>query len=189
MMSSTKNHTVRYLLGALLILGALTIFGLQIMLKIDFSRNVKDYLKLAADANTIELAEAQLGTALDNIESRGWTGGYTSALYESPLENVGFWYDNLKASKEELTNIRGGTSLEKTNTLIKLRETLLDGGNEGKTRVTYPKGIQRFPHNLLYGCLSWAALFGICLGGYLVISPETWQEWNTAAEAAQQEPQ
>lgn len=49
--------TGRRLLSAFFILSAIAIFSWQIVLSAQFSRQVKGHLKLAADANTIELAE------------------------------------------------------------------------------------------------------------------------------------
>lgn len=180
------NGVGRSVLSAFLILSALLIMILQILLSINFDRHVKGHLKLAADANTIELAEEELGIALTNIEDAGFTDGYTSILYPEPTEDISFWYRNLKASKDELAKVKNSSQLEKTNTLMKLRETLLDGGSEGKTKVTYPKGLHRYPNNLMWASLSWYALFAFFAGIYFMFSKEQWEKWNTAAATAEQ---
>lgn len=49
------------------------------------------------------------------------------------------------------------TQLERSNLLMKLRETLLDQGENGKIVVTFPEGISIYPNNIamfLFGCLS-----------------------------------
>ena len=122
-----------------------------------YDQNVGGYLKRAADANTVPLAKENLETALKYIERQGWTSGYTSVLWRTPDEDVGFWYKNLKSSLEELGEIGSqATQLEKTNVLMKLRETLLD---EGKgTSVTAPEGLSIYPDNKTFFFLMCAAL-------------------------------
>ena len=74
--------------------------------------------------------------------------------------------NNLCASRQELVNLPDSAStLEKTNTLMKLRETLTDTG-ENRTQVIYPIGLQFYPHNFLWGILRWLiwiALASICV--------------------------
>lgn len=122
---------------------------------IDYNRCIAGYLKRAADSNTIALAEKELNTALVEIERRGWTKGSTHIIYSTPSTDVGFWYENLKSSHNELVNLSPEASqLERTNVLMKLRETILDG-NESVS-VTAPYGIALFPNHVsivLVGCL------------------------------------
>lgn len=136
---------------------------------ISFDRNCEGYLKRAADANTVELAEKNLVVALNHLESNGTTSGYTSILYRTPDEDVGFWYQNLQASLKELRSIKPeAAQLERSNVLMKLRETLLDHGQSGDT-VTTPPGISVFPSNTAYffwGLLSllFTVIFGTWAG-------------------------
>lgn len=120
---------------------------------IDFGRDIGGHLKRASNANTVELAKKELKISLDAIESQGLTHGYTSILWQTPSEDVEFWYMNIKASYDELSLISDDTSqLEKTNVLMKLRETLTDA--EG---IIIPKGVSVFPSNTgfaLWGCIS-----------------------------------
>lgn len=182
-----SSDTGRRLLSAVLILFATAVIVAQIIMSVNFSRNVKGYLKLAADASTVELAEEELGKALNYLEANNLTEGYTSIFYETPTEDIGFWYKNLKASKQELAKARNSSQLEKTNMLIKLRETLLDNGNEGKAHVTYPDGLQRYPYNLLFALLSWAAIFAFCGGIYYMFSKEQWKAMNEAGQEKKEE--
>lgn len=62
------------------------------------------------------------------------------------MKDLSFWYANLKASAEELEKSKGGSLLEKTNVLLKLRESLMDDGSKG-SHITYPKGLAIYPHN------------------------------------------
>lgn len=135
----------------------------RIVLGITWSVNCTGRLKRAADANTIELASEELTAALSYIDkSLPQKTGYTSIIYNSPSEDVGFWVKNLTQSLTELKSVSPDASqLEKSNVLMKLRETLLDSTEHG-TRVTCPRGISVFPHNLatcLFGVFS---LLGVC---------------------------
>ena len=119
-----------------------TVFG--IFRYVDYTINIEGYLKRAADANTVELAAENLQFALTEIEARGLTEGTTRVLWHTPTRDVGFWYTNLSASLAELSGVtEASTPLEKSNMLIKPRETLLDQG-ETKEEITAPAGISMF---------------------------------------------
>jgi len=126
-----------------------------------FEKDCEGYLKRAADANTVEQAKKELTIAITYMEKHNLIEGYTSILYQTPDEDVAFWYNNIKSSREELSKVTGQTTpLEKTNILMKLRETLLDGGSEGDN-VTIPSGISIYPYNLLY--MIWFIVSVICI--------------------------
>lgn len=121
--------------------------GFRIGYNISFDVNCGGYLKRAADANTVELAHEELQKALGYIENHHLTSGSTRILFDYPSLDLGFWHKNLSASNEELAKITPATTqLEKTNVLIKLRETLLDHGEKG-VHVTMPDGISIYPYN------------------------------------------
>jgi len=114
---------------------------------VDFEQKCGGYLKLAGDANTIELAERYLAIAVKHCEDQDLTKGYTSVFYKTPDENIAFWYINLKASLDDLRSTPADApQLVVSNVLMKLRETLLDGG-DGKASVTCPDGISIYPNN------------------------------------------
>jgi len=148
--------------------------GIRIVAGIQFDRGCEGYLKRAADANTIELAKKQLKVALDYMEQEGLTTGYTSVLYRTPDEDVGFWYTNIKSSITELERMSPNASqLERSNLLIKLRETLLDQGSEGKTKVTIPKGIALYPNNVAMAFMGWLSAILMNMGIAIIIP---WRE-------------
>ena len=127
---------------------------------INLDRYCIGYLKRAADANTVSLAHANLTTAIVYAQEHGLTSGYTSILYRTPDEDVGFWYGNLLEASGELGAITDQTTqLERTNVLMKLRETLLDQGDEGVS-VTAPPGLSVYPHNRFLFWLALIALIG-----------------------------
>jgi|SRR3989338_9631481 len=139
--------------------------GARIVNGIQFEQEIGGYLKRAADANTIPLAADNLQTALSGIQKRGLTKGYTSLLWRTPDEDVGFWHINLTSAIYELNSIqKNATQLEKTNVLMKLRETLLDEGEN--THVTVPKGASIYPKNKDYAWWGWGtfllfSIFGV----------------------------
>ena len=116
---------------------------------IKFNQNCGGYLKQAADANSVELSLERLDIALRYVEEKNLTDGYTSILYKTENDNVGFWYNNLKTCREELVDCLESSQLEKTNVLLKVRESLTDVGEKG-TVLTLPKGISRYPNNGLF---------------------------------------
>lgn len=137
-----------------------------ISMRISFSQNCVGYLSQAADANTVELALDRLGRALDYVEQKGWTHGYTSILWKTEDENIGFWYDNLKASQKELTDALCSSQLEQTNVLMKLRETLTEPTDSG-VAITCPSGLWKYPNNALYAVIALIVnilgLIAVCL--------------------------
>ncbi|MBI3336253.1 hypothetical protein HYZ98_01655 [Candidatus Peregrinibacteria bacterium] len=152
-----KRHSV---LAVVLCLPIVLFGGTCVVQDILFGINVEGRLKRAADANSVELAIQEMDAVVTYLEVNHMTGGYTSILYRTPDEDVGFWYQNLKSALEELKRVRPETTpLERTNILMKLMETLIDSGENGKSIITIPRGIAVFPHNTLY-CL-WAILGGI----------------------------
>ena len=149
----------------------LVICGYSIVDSVQFDRNCGGHLKRAADANSIEMAQAELQIAIDYIESNDLDTGYTSVLYTTPDEDLGFWAKNLNQANNELLamiDTDTATNLEKSNMLIKLRETLIDhkGGDTGDS-VTVPRGTSRYPNNAnyLWLCLS----FGLACPIFLII--------------------
>jgi hypothetical protein len=147
------------------LLALLTVGGFRCANGIQFDRNCSGYLKRAGDANTIEIAEKELVKALDYIEKHDLKDGYTSILYRTPDEDIGFWYTNLHTSLEELKKLPAEvTPLERSNMLIKLRETLLDHG-QGGDHVTIPAGITIYPANLIYALLCWIFLIIVVVSG------------------------
>jgi hypothetical protein len=142
--------------------------GIRIVAAIQFDRNCGGYLKRAADANTVELAKKQLKISLDYIEREGLTSGYTSILYRTPDEDIGFWYTNIKSSLTELEQMNpNATQLERSNLLMKLRETLLDEGKE--TSITVPPGISIYPNNVVMAFFGWLSAVLMVVGIIIVI--------------------
>jgi len=152
-----------FLLSALSFITFIAICTFAVVDSVKFDRNCEGHLKRAADANSIEMAQAELQIAIDYIQAEDLDTGYTSIFYTTPDEDMGYWATNLKQANNELKEmISADTSsnLEKSNMLIKLRETLLDhkGGDSGDT-VTVPGGVSRYPNNATYMWTLWISIF------------------------------
>lgn len=153
--------------GCLLCLPLIIWFTVRVVKDVVFDINCSDRLKRAADANTVELATQEMEAVVSFLEANQLTAGYTSILYRTPDEDVGFWYTNLNSALSELKNVKPeATQLEKTNVLMKLRETILDSGESG-VKITVPSGMSIFPHNVIYLLMaiitSVVAIVGACL--------------------------
>mgnify|MGYP000564814684 CR=1 FL=1 len=127
-----------------------SLISYQIYLGTQFKINCGDYLKQASNANSTRMASNSLESALYFVEKNELTHGHTSAFYNTPDEDLGYWYRNIRSAKQELDAIPDSTSnLEKSNVLIKLKESLTDGG-----KIIVPRGISKHPHNTLFAFLN-----------------------------------
>lgn len=132
------------------IAGVVLFMGLligEIVLNIQYDRKVTNELQLAANASTVEIAIEKMDLALEEIEKRDLTEGYTSIFYRTPDEDIGYWYDNLKTALDELKEITPeDNKLLRSNMLLKLRETILYYSQNG-SYVQQPSGIHKYPYN------------------------------------------
>lgn len=171
-----KNLTK--VLMALAIVFTLSFFAwgvVRIVNEVDFNINCTQYIKRAADANTIETAKEELKKAITYAEENNLTEGIVSIFFKQPKNDVGFWYKNMKESYSELENLPSdATALEKTNVLMKLRETLTDEKDSGVS-VTIPAGISVYPNNALY--FWWACISAILACVMWVLTYFLWNEY------------
>lgn len=155
-----KNVTKKIMILAII---ATIVFGTWVTVRIvkfvQFNTNCTQYLKRAADANNVETAKEELSKAISYAEENNLTEGVVSIILHQPKNDIGYWYKNMTESYAELENLpEDVTSLEKTNVLMKLRETLTDEKKSGVS-VTIPSGISIYPSNVLY--FWWGMLSGI----------------------------
>jgi hypothetical protein len=170
-MYQKKNVALRRIGAVLLILPIMALTGWRVGVTLEYGRSIEGRLKRAADANTVEMAERELQAALTVMEARGMTSGYSSVFYQTPDDDIGYWHNNLKTSLEELEALpQDASPLEKSNMLLKLRETILDHDSDGES-VTAPSGISVFPHNKLYALL--CILFSCMAVGGCVVGMRT----------------
>lgn len=157
---------------------ATIVFGawatVRIVKAVQFDTNCTQYLKRAADANTVERAKEELEKAISYAEKNNLMEGCVSIFLHQPKNDIGYWYQNITEAYEELENLpEDATSLEKTNVLMKLRETLTDESESG-TSVTIPNGISIYPENIAYfwwgllSCIFCMGLWPVALLDYLI---------------------
>ncbi len=171
--------TARPFLIRLLIIGppALLVLLMAISSYMEFTawRDVFDYLKLAADAPSLSIAERYLSTAVRNMEARGWTSGSTALFLKVPRLDIGLWYQNTNGALTEVKSLididKALTPVDRSNALVKLRETLMDG-----TQLTFPESVEIAPYNRLFFCLGLLAIFGSInsIVVFLWMVPRSW---------------
>lgn len=149
----------------------------RIVKAVQFDMNCTQYIKRAADANTVELAKEELAKAISYAEKNNLTEGVVSIFLHQPKNDVGYWYKNLTEAYAELENLpEDATSLEKTNLLMKMRESLTDEKQSGVS-VTMPDGISIYPKNIFY--FWWGLLsFICCLGSWIILFVSWWFNWD-----------
>ena len=142
------------------------LYGTAIIKTINMKAECIGYLEMAADANSVELAEKHLSKGIEYLEKNNLKHGSTGIFFHTPGNNMEFWYENLKSAQIQLQEFEGKSELEESNILMKLRETLLDEtGN-----VTHPNAISFYPNHVLWLwllALGWI-LFSIPVGGFLL---------------------
>jgi hypothetical protein len=136
-----------------------------------FSWNCEEYLKRAADSASPEKCGEQLDLALKYAKDNGLTTGNTGIIFSTPSNDISFWYENLVKAREALKEVENTgtesktTALERSNVLIRVRETLLDG-----KEVTLPAAISFYPHVLLMHILLWSGLIVGFLGCIIILA-------------------
>lgn len=118
-----------------------------------FYNNCNQHLLKAVDANSVEIALKELRLAIAYVEEHKMTTGSTGVFSSDKDTDVGFLYENLKATEQVLN----------TNITIKERRELLRN-----VYWTAPHGISLFPHNfslqwalILSGLMAFIGLVGI----------------------------
>lgn len=143
----------RLVVGLLALISLFSFIGWTIATGVNehrFDVNCEQYIKRAADASSVEVAKRELGKAIEYCENNGLTKGIVSIFFKQPKNDIGFWYENLKIAYAELDALpEDSTPLEKTNVLMRIRESLTDGG-ENSIYVTRPDGIANYPNNAVY---------------------------------------
>ena len=122
-------------------------YGIAIVKTIRIDANCIDYFRMAADANSVDIAEKHLTFGINYLEEHGLTEGKTKILVYSPKKDIGLWYENLKTAQTQLRDLMEKddlTELEESNALMKLRETLYDSNGS----VNHPMMISFYPNHV-----------------------------------------
>lgn len=130
------------------------VYGTAIIKTIQMDANCISYFEMAADANSVELAEKHLTSGIKYLEDNNLTEGNTKIFVYRPTTDLGLWYENLKSAQIQLQELNAQenlTELEESNALMKLRETLLS--TEGF--VTHPSYISFYPNHIGWAWAMW----------------------------------
>ena len=150
---------------------------LGIVKDVNANMGYKDYLKLAADAPTVQKSYDFLNKALNYIEENDMTKGSAAIFIKKPSRDIGVWYGQIKGARDTLSEIikkeDQASQLEKDNALMKVREVLTDDGGDG-IRVTIPTGLVLYPLFAWY----WWILLAIGVLAIIVIcwTANTWYD-------------
>ena len=155
------------ILAVISIILLLSWIGIRVVATVQYDFGCGAYLKRAANANTVEIAKEELAKAISYAEDHGLTNGIVSIFFKNPANDLGYWYKNMVACYDELEGLpEDSTPLEKTNVLMKLRESLTDGTDNGTT-VVAPSGISIYPYNVTMAALG---MLVILMGALTLVS-------------------
>ena len=155
--------------GIIMMLFFIPLAGIVLYQEYTFDIAIGGHMERAANSNSIELATQEMETVVKAMEEKHLTEGFTSIIFRTPDEDVGFWYQNMKSSLAELKTINASaTPLEKSNVLMKLRESLKSAGDSGSS-IVVPSGIARFPENKFWFMFNTLLLVIIILGWVIYI--------------------
>jgi len=137
--------------------GTFTLIGMAALLallvvaissSVSFNQEIGGRLKMAAKANSLEIAEENLSAAIAGMERRGMTGGHCYIIYAAPDNDLDIIYRNLVSARDEMRSMakkKDGTPLETSNVLMKFRESVMSYGT-----LDLPHGITLYPNQILF---------------------------------------
>ena len=148
----------------------------RIVKAVDFNINCEQYIKRAVEASTVDRAMEELEKAIQYAEEHELTEGIVSIFLKQPANDVGFWYNNMVDAHRELSNLpKDASSLEKTNVLMKLRESLSDESKSG-AKVNVPSGISIYPANKAYFWWGLLSFIFMCIAWPCTV--RAYDEWG-----------
>jgi hypothetical protein len=134
-----------------------------------FECNVKGYLQRTANANNVKNANENLTKVISYLEEKNLTKGNSSLFFDTPENDIAYWYKNLKDAQVELQSIPENVSLlEQSNVLIKLRETLISHSDKGEELII-PENLQYYPFQIFWNIIIGFDIASVILFIILVI--------------------
>lgn len=120
---------------------------LAVIASLTFDKNFSNSLERASNAATVEVANKELNKAILYLEENQLTTGSTHVLYATPTTDIEYFYNNLKASSDELTKVSGdkGTQLDKSNALLRFHEVVLTSTGA----IDMPDNLDIYPNQRL----------------------------------------
>ena len=149
------------------------VYGTAIVKTTKMDANCISYFKMAANANSVELAEKHLTKGIEYLEEHNLTSGNTKVFIYNPKNDLGLWYENLVSAQEQLQELNAKenlTELEESNALMKLRETLLNMGESES--VTHPSMISFYPDHVIWSIGLWTSWFLWLVAIFLGVAAE-----------------
>lgn len=145
--------------------------GARIYANIQFGLNCEDYISQAASSPDPTIAAEKLDAAIGYAERSGLTTGNTGILFTYPTNDIGFWYHRLVDSRAILKALPPTDApLEISNTMMRVRETLITGGEKGGERIVAPDGLEIAPHNIAFAWWGWLSFLAAILFGGLAFA-------------------
>ena len=96
-MSRTKPIWVILCIACIII--PIIMYGVAIVKTWTMDANCISYFEMAADANSVELAEKHLSSGIKYLEDNDLTHGNTKIFVYKPTKDIGLWYENLKSAQ------------------------------------------------------------------------------------------
>ncbi|MFC3813303.1 hypothetical protein [Lacihabitans lacunae] len=158
---------MKNLLGIVLILICILIYRSRYQKESILNQKVTNNLTKAVNASTKEIASEELTKTLTYLKSKKLTKGFTSIMWKTKNEDIGYWYENLEASKRKLQPQKSANRLENTLALKKLNEAIMDTGK--KTRPIVPEGLAVYPNNKQWAFLMTIATLMAIIGTTILI--------------------
>ena len=154
------------LCGLIFVLVGCLLLAAPVSSNLGFDWNCEEYLKRAADSASPEKCGEELDKAISYAKENGLTKGNTGVFFKTPSCDIKFWYENLEKAREALREVESKepeskpSAMERSNVLMRVRETILDNANKG-VEVTLPPRIGLYPNVFLLSLLFWlGALVG-----------------------------
>ena len=121
-----------------------------------FERECAGYLNLAANANDPKLVIKYMDIAIEYIERNNLDKGNTTVIFNYPDRSLDYWYANLKEIQADVKALPDDVSqLERSNVLMKVRESLTDSDSQGGSRIILPPYIAYYPSQFFWSTMSW----------------------------------
>jgi len=147
------------------------IIAVRTWIGLNFGWEVTEYLSRAASANSPAMCEKMLSHAIGELERRNLTSGNTAVFVKTPESDIGLFYKNLTDALASVKAVEKSSELEQSNTLMKVRESIMEHGNNGDS-VSGPGGLSLYPHNAIWFWFTtiyfWVFMFGLLIVCYLL---------------------
>ena len=169
-----KNFSVGFYIRMCMLLFVLIVITFECVTTQKFKIEFLGHLERAANTTLTETALNELGIGVDYLEIKQMTSGFTSVVWNTPDEDVGYFYTNLKNAYANLHKINyTGTEIEKSNALLKLKESLIYNNGKHGDKVIYPDDLQYYQNKYIWAFFDYSSGF---LFIYLILYALYWMQ-------------